>query len=142
MADSCDRSVVFPGYSGFLHLLNWPPRYNWNIVESGVKHHQTNKPWKKLNSNFTYPLQHEPLIWLTSKTMKIYHRRFILREWISQSNITSKFDARCDEKFINDSMITKDLSMWRQWHWYNITLEISDDMFVLSLLLDSIYYRM
>ena len=20
---------------------NWPPRYNWNIVESGVKHHQT-----------------------------------------------------------------------------------------------------
>ena len=21
----------------------WPPRYNWNIVESGVKHHQTNQ---------------------------------------------------------------------------------------------------
>jgi hypothetical protein len=21
---------------------NWPPQYNWNIVESGVKHHQTN----------------------------------------------------------------------------------------------------
>jgi hypothetical protein len=21
---------------------NLPPRYNWNIVESGVKHHQTN----------------------------------------------------------------------------------------------------
>jgi hypothetical protein len=21
----------------------WPPRYNWNIAESGVKHHQTNK---------------------------------------------------------------------------------------------------
>ena len=20
-----------------------PPRYNWNIVESGIKHHQTNK---------------------------------------------------------------------------------------------------
>jgi hypothetical protein len=19
---------------------NWPPRYNWNIVESGVKHHK------------------------------------------------------------------------------------------------------
>ena len=30
---------------GFLRVLrqwNWPPRYNWNIVESGVKHHQTN----------------------------------------------------------------------------------------------------
>ena len=22
---------------------NWPPRYNWNIVESGAKHHQVNK---------------------------------------------------------------------------------------------------
>ena len=33
---NCDRSVVFSGYSGFL------PQYNWNIVKSGVKHHQTN----------------------------------------------------------------------------------------------------
>jgi len=21
---------------------NWPPRYNWNIVESGVKYHNSN----------------------------------------------------------------------------------------------------
>jgi hypothetical protein len=40
---TCDRSVVFSGSSGFLHQKNWPPRYNWNIVESGVKHHQTNR---------------------------------------------------------------------------------------------------
>ena len=26
-----------------LHQQNWPPRYKWSIVESGVKHHQTNK---------------------------------------------------------------------------------------------------
>ena len=38
----CDRSVVFSGSPGFFHQYNWPPRYNWNIVESGVKHHQTN----------------------------------------------------------------------------------------------------
>jgi len=31
-----DRSVVFSEYSGFLHQQNWPPRYNWNCVESGV----------------------------------------------------------------------------------------------------------
>ena len=31
-----DRSVVFCGYFGFLHQLNLPPRYYWNIVESGV----------------------------------------------------------------------------------------------------------
>jgi hypothetical protein len=30
---TCDRSVVF---SGFLHLYNWRPWYNWNIVEIGV----------------------------------------------------------------------------------------------------------
>jgi hypothetical protein len=39
---TCDRLVVFFGSSGFLHQYNWPPRYSWNIVESGVKHHQTN----------------------------------------------------------------------------------------------------
>ena len=33
---TCDRLVVFSRSSGFLHQLNWPPRYNWNIVESGV----------------------------------------------------------------------------------------------------------
>jgi len=29
--------------SGFLWVVQFPPRYNWNIVESGIKHHQTNK---------------------------------------------------------------------------------------------------
>jgi len=36
---TCDKLVVF---FGFLHQQNWPPRYNWSIVESGVKQHQTN----------------------------------------------------------------------------------------------------
>jgi hypothetical protein len=31
--------------SGFLHQYNWPARYGWNIVESGVKHHNTNQLW-------------------------------------------------------------------------------------------------
>jgi hypothetical protein len=37
------------GFLRFLHQWNWPPRYNWNIVESGVKHHQTYKQ-KQLSS--------------------------------------------------------------------------------------------
>jgi hypothetical protein len=28
--------------SGFLWVFQIPPRYNWNIVESGIKHHNTN----------------------------------------------------------------------------------------------------
>jgi hypothetical protein len=40
------KSVVFSGYSGFLHQENWLPWYNWNIVESGIKHHNPNlNPW-------------------------------------------------------------------------------------------------
>ena len=39
MSVTCDRSVVF---SGLLHQLNWPPQYSWNIVESGVRHHNPN----------------------------------------------------------------------------------------------------
>ena len=31
--------MVLSAHSNFLHLWNWPPRYNWNIIESGIKHH-------------------------------------------------------------------------------------------------------
>ena len=44
MSVTGDRFLVFSGYSGFLHQWNWQPRYNWNIVESGVEHHKTNQP--------------------------------------------------------------------------------------------------
>jgi hypothetical protein len=42
---TCGRSMVF------IHQLKWPPRYNWNCVESGVKHHNpnTNKNNNKAN---------------------------------------------------------------------------------------------
>ena len=39
---TCGRSVDFSWYSGFLHQWNWPLRYSWNVVESGVKHHNPN----------------------------------------------------------------------------------------------------
>jgi hypothetical protein len=28
--------------TGFIHQYNWPPRYYWNVVEKGVKHHNPN----------------------------------------------------------------------------------------------------
>ena len=34
--------MVYSGYSGFLHQWQCPPRYSWNIVESGVKCHNFN----------------------------------------------------------------------------------------------------
>ena len=35
---TCQRSVVFCGYSVYLYQSNRPPRYNWHIIESGVKY--------------------------------------------------------------------------------------------------------
>jgi hypothetical protein len=32
----------FSGFSGFLRQKNWLSLYYWNIVESGVKHHNRN----------------------------------------------------------------------------------------------------
>jgi hypothetical protein len=31
----------FSGYLDFLYQQNYPPRYNWNIVESDIKHHNS-----------------------------------------------------------------------------------------------------
>ena len=45
---TCARSVVFSRYSSFLHQYNWPPWYDWNIAESGIKHHNP-------KSNCLYP---------------------------------------------------------------------------------------
>ena len=42
MSVTCGKSVVFSWYSGFLHQWSWLRCYNWNIVESGVKHHNPN----------------------------------------------------------------------------------------------------
>ena len=39
---NCDRLLVFSGYSGLLHQKDWPPWYNWSIVESDAKHHKPN----------------------------------------------------------------------------------------------------
>ena len=36
------QSVVFSVFSAFLYQWNLPPRYNWNIIESGVQHHNSN----------------------------------------------------------------------------------------------------
>ena len=56
---TCNRSMVFSGYFGFLHQKNWLPRYNWNFVENGVKHHQPNilydtVRWLGINDQWFY----------------------------------------------------------------------------------------
>jgi hypothetical protein len=40
-----DRSVVVGRHSCFFHQYNWPPWYNWNIVERDVKYHNHRHTW-------------------------------------------------------------------------------------------------
>ena len=43
------------------------PQYNWNIVESGVKHHSSNpKSWKFVNQKFL---------------LKLYAKGYYLGQW-------------------------------------------------------------
>ena len=62
-----DRLMVFSvsGYSGFLHQLNWLPQYNWNIVQSGIKHHPR---WKQTVAGQIGPMLYIVCIKLNGKT--------------------------------------------------------------------------
>ena len=106
MSVTCDSLVVFSGYSGFLHQLNWSPRYNWNIVESGVNHHQTNKqqqtsinltslmPWK------LYANKHQVWLWricflycfFLSSNSITYILWWSNKNWMLPQKLCSSFD--------------------------------------------------
>jgi hypothetical protein len=72
---------------GFLRVLQfppsikWRPQYSWNIVESGVKHHQTRKEkllllvWLWLLKFFFLQLLRQPLLqWELHMTKKVVQR--------------------------------------------------------------------
>jgi hypothetical protein len=70
--------MVFSWYSGFLHQWNWPPRYNWNIVESGVKHHKPSLILNLIdNIHCIYSLRH-----------KSCHLYYILGLWAQTSTLS------------------------------------------------------
>ena len=40
----------------FLHQQDWPTRYNWNIVEGGIKNHNPNPIHQEVKSNMFYDM--------------------------------------------------------------------------------------
>ena len=75
-------ALVFSGYTCFLHRYTWPPWYNWNIVESGVKHHNPNHLFFCLKWNVIYFRLHKSLwlLWENEREVlarlgPMYHKR-------------------------------------------------------------------
>jgi hypothetical protein len=86
---ACGRSVIF---FDFLHQQNWPPWYNWNIIEISFKHPN---PILLLLVNFRFDLYIHDKIYYQSKCFirkiivdfYIYYLWLILREWISHNQL-------------------------------------------------------
>ena len=51
---------------GFLNQYNWPPRYIQYIIESGVKHHNTNH-WRNYNP---YALHSRLILWFVTRVAR------------------------------------------------------------------------
>ena len=83
----------FYGHFGFLHQWNWPPRYNWNIIESGVKHHNPNAeiaPKSIALGNSLFSVKPN-VVFVTSKQNIKY-----LFYWFGMPVIINGHQARCD----------------------------------------------
>ena len=73
-------SVTYDRYSGFLHQLKWPPRYNWNIVENGLRHHNPNPVF--VTGTYAYHTIH-PLLNQSPLCEDIWLNRDIRMSWLS-----------------------------------------------------------
>ena len=72
---------------GTPHQQNWQPRYNWNIVESGVKHHNSN------------PLILKPDYWCVMNDICNIAMYTYLTCWMS---IEQYFSYFYDDKLLNN----------------------------------------
>jgi hypothetical protein len=73
----------FPGTPVSSTNENWPPRYNWNIVESDVKHQKPTS--HQLN-------QHEPFL-VASLVIASLNRYILIKLWIPSDNINCSITA-------------------------------------------------
>ena len=94
---TCDMSVVFSGYSDFFNQYNWPPWYNWNNVESGLKHRCPN-PHQILYIFICFVLDSMYYYFLSiPKRDERYHLGF---QYVNISEISSKWDYHYPTEFV------------------------------------------
>ena len=85
--------------------INWLPRYNWNIVESGVKHHKTNKQATSNNQLLilikliflAFQLIIIKLIWYSWSIFKIVHISIISKAVILINCLKKRIPLTCKE---------------------------------------------
>ena len=99
MSATCGRPVVLYGYFCPLHQEHWPPRYSWNIVESGVKYH--NPIYKLWNLVEKYLLNQTVSMYLFDELHK-----WDYSTWKVRPQMVSEF-VRLQTGEICISMVTK-----------------------------------
>ena len=84
----------YSGYPSFLHQYSWPPWYSWNIVECGVKHHNTNTMTCFQENLLTLKSMHIPFLVYIKKLQNLsadikYAHSFILYDRPVHLSLTS-----------------------------------------------------
>ena len=96
MSVNCSNSMVFSGYSGFLHQKNWLSWYKCNIVESGIKHHNPNPnislPSIIIFINIVLILGNWPIRTLISEQDRLYCKLTVEKIYIIKI-LSSKFGS-------------------------------------------------
>ena len=123
---------------GFLRVLQFPPptkltpRYNWNIVESGVKHHQANKQINNIHL-ISYIILF-PLLQVYLLENKVCPS--MLKDILSSSSLKKRFGP-----IVVSSSIFLLLYYWYNillplYDWYSIMLPLCDWYSILLLVYD------
>ena len=99
----------------FLHQYNWLPRYNWNIVESGFKHHNSNP-----NAEFTSS-------WSLLEHLHIGHYNILTLQFLKTS--LSGFDFYQLQYRLSTCGYTEGIYSWEMYSCFIITHDMHDPMF-------------
>ena len=103
---TCGRSVVF-----------WPPRYNWNIVESGVKH-QNPIP---INCNVVFHL------------LSIHYYKFTGEFWAHRNSLTTPLFIEVHGKWVAKYLCVRGIA-FDSFYDFSIGLKCSGNVVIFCFL--------
>jgi hypothetical protein len=112
---------------------HWPPQYNWNTVESGVKHHNPNS-------------KHHHWVDDTARNQHMYnlHHESYMCDWVSDCCLTP-----IQQYYGENKLIFNDTMMWiiyeyRILFWlyqsYQVLIVLQIDCFNQILIFDANYF--